>query len=414
METSWVNTSTAITWGLPHDKSFLRTAAERALTFWYIAIPYDVDGVASTKDIIGDAVPVFLFLMTIEFIYGKVVLGRTLYSFGDTLGSIYSGITQQWFSALLRFLTFPLYAKLYRHRLTSELGAISTCALWFATAIAVEFTYYWMHRWSHEYQLLWSSHRVHHSGERYNLATALRQGAYQPLASFLISTAPLALLGFPPRMYALHAAMNTVSQFWFHTECIRRVPCGLELILNTPAHHRRHHLYPGNCNYGGFLIVFDRLFGTFEGEPEQSGPTQGYDPNYGVAEQMDTFNGVEMNLRGLWRLRRIARHSKAGLFARRWDSRAGSGNFTGTHVPPLRRPLFEGYSGDVRRGGGSRVALLWRQTAALALGVFSLGLQLVCKQRSLGETALCAAVGLGCIYVGGMCLDGPKKAKHDE
>ena len=137
-------------------------------------------------------VPLFIMLIAAECLYGRLVMKQNLYTVGDTLGSLYSGIAQQWFSALVRLVAMPVYTKVYsEYRLTQEISGSATALLWFATAVAVEFTYYWFHRLSHEYQLLWQAHRVHHSGERYSLATALRQGGYQPLASFLLSAVPL-------------------------------------------------------------------------------------------------------------------------------------------------------------------------------------------------------------------------------
>ena len=406
-----VNSTVAQQWGSSTPgKSVFQVLAERVCTFWYVALPFDVE-TAAAKDVIGDAIPIFILLIAAEFLYGVFVLRRNLYRFNDLMGSLCSGITQQWVGSLVKFLTVPLYVRLYTDfRLTDGLGLGSIVMLWTATALGVEFAYYWFHRFSHEYQLLWQTHRVHHCGETYNLATALRQGAYQPLTSFFVSTVPMALLGVPPRMYTIHASMNTVSQFWFHTEAIHRLPFGLEWVLNTPAHHRRHHLYPGNCNYGGFLIIFDRMFGTFEQEPE----CDTYDPNYGTAEQMDTFNGVEMNLRGLRKLWHLARHSKAGLFARRWDSHSGSGNYRGVEPPPLRRPVYEGYAATLKPApDGSRVEGVCRNVAAFLLTLASLGLQLAAKDKSGGEAVLSALVGCGLIYLSGMCLDGPQPRKVD-
>ena len=326
-----VNSSTARDWGVVNDKSVLRVLLERLSTFWYVAIPYDAEAQQASKDIIGLAIPIFVLLIALEWLYGKLIMQRDLYTINDTLGSFFSGITQQWLSAVFKMISLPLYLTLYNdYRLTRDLCGGGTVALWSFTACAVEFKYYWFHRWSHEFQLLWASHSVHHSGEQYNLATALRQGAMQTLASFLLTSLPLALLGVPPKTYALHSAMNTVSQFvsaarrraqpvihsltslegpmpmgirmhmakgghphmdfllwalarpqpphsssmavatpadpplpsrhllthrcrrrltqWFHTEAIHKLPSCLEFVLNTPSHHRRHHLYPGNCN----------------------------------------------------------------------------------------------------------------------------------------------------------------------
>lgn len=143
-----------------------------------------------------------------------------------------------------------------------------------------------MHRTAHEYHTLWMGHSVHHSGEYYNLATALRQGVIQSLYSKLFHL-PLALLGFPCGAWVAHNQLNTLYQFWIHTEQVGKLGI-LEMILNTPSHHRMHHRPPGNCNYAGFLIIWDRLFGTFREEFEMK-------DYYGLAQQLQSNNPLFAN-----------------------------------------------------------------------------------------------------------------------
>mmetsp|Transcript_34937 Transcript_34937/g.93463 ORF Transcript_34937/g.93463 Transcript_34937/m.93463 type:complete len:98 (-) Transcript_34937:934-1227(-) len=87
----------------------------------------------------------------------------------------------------------------------------------------------------HEWHVMWIGHSVHHSGEDYNMATGLRQGVVQPMMGYM---------------------------YWIHTDLVNRLPLGLEYIFNTPMAHRMHHRPPGNCNYAGMLIIWDRMFGT--------------------------------------------------------------------------------------------------------------------------------------------------------
>jgi hypothetical protein len=126
---------------------------------------------------------------------------------------------------------------------------------------------------------------VHHSGEDYNLATALRQGAAQMLTSWPFYL----LLGllFHPALFVMHRGLNTLGQFWIHTTLIGHVGL-LEYVLNTPSHHRMHHRPPGNCNYAGVLIIWDRMFGTFVGEKKQK-------DYYGLAKQYKTFDPLWAN-----------------------------------------------------------------------------------------------------------------------
>ena len=143
--------------------------------------------------------------------------------------------------------------------------------------------YYWNHRLAHEVRWLWAVHVVHHSSERYNLSTALRQ----PVAEGVTMAVPyglLALLGLPPRAIEDARALNLIYQFWIHTEAIRSIGW-LERVLNTPSHHRAHHGSQRqylDINHGSILIVWDKLFGTFEPEVERV--------RYGLTTNIDTFN----------------------------------------------------------------------------------------------------------------------------
>ena len=148
-----------------------------------------------------------------------------------------------------------------------------------------DFIYYWNHRLSHESRWLWAVHVVHHSSERYNLSTALRQ----PVAEGFTMTVPyglLALAGIPPRYIEDARALNLIYQFWIHTEVVRSIGW-LEKVLNTPSHHRAHHGSQRqylDINHGSILIVWDKLFGTFEPEDERV--------RYGLTRNADTFNPV--------------------------------------------------------------------------------------------------------------------------
>ena len=139
--------------------------------------------------------------------------------------------------------------------------------VWPLLFFADDLAYYWFHRVSHESRLFWASHVVHHSSQHYNLSTALRQ-TWVPMTYFPFWL-PLPLLGFPVWMVLLAQAWSLIYQFWIHTERIHRLPKWVEGIWNTPSHHRVHHGSNHQYldkNYGGILIVWDRLFGTFAPE----------------------------------------------------------------------------------------------------------------------------------------------------
>jgi sterol desaturase/sphingolipid hydroxylase (fatty acid hydroxylase superfamily) len=143
--------------------------------------------------------------------------------------------------------------------------------------IGIEFTYYWYHRASHRIRWFWASHVVHHSSEHFNFSAAYRLGWTGGLSGSAIFFMPLAWLGFEPVAIAIALALNLVYQFWIHTELIPKLGI-LEWIFNTPSHHRVHHAANSayiDRNYGGVLIIFDRLFGTFTEEEALLPPVYG-------------------------------------------------------------------------------------------------------------------------------------------
>lgn len=152
-----------------------------------------------------------------------------------------------------------------------------------------DFIYYWNHRLSHESRWLWAMHVVHHSSEHYNLSTALRQ-AWTDVAGTFVPYGALALLGVRPNLILKARGINLLYQFWIHTELIDRLG-PLEAVFNTPSHHRAHHGSNRQYldrNYGSILIVWDRIFGTFEVEDE---PVV-----YGLTENIETFNPIRVAL----------------------------------------------------------------------------------------------------------------------
>jgi sterol desaturase/sphingolipid hydroxylase (fatty acid hydroxylase superfamily) len=160
-------------------------------------------------------------------------------------------------------LVGPVFALAWTHRLsTIPLGRWWSFAL---LLIGQEFCYYWLHRTAHHVRWFWASHAVHHSSNDYTLAAAYRLGWTSKLSGEAIFNTPLIWLGFRPDAVAATLLFNLLYQFWLHTELVPRLGW-LEWVLNTPAHHRVHHAANDvyrDKNFGGTLIVCDRLFGTF-------------------------------------------------------------------------------------------------------------------------------------------------------
>ncbi len=154
---------------------------------------------------------------------------------------------------------------------------------WTAAVAGWDFIYYWNHRFMHEVRALWAIHVVHHSSERYNLSTALRQPVADVFGVFL-PYGLLARVGVRPRLIAQARGINLIYQYWIHTDAIRRLGAA-EQVLNTPSHHRVHHGVNSRYidrNHGSILIVWDRLFGTFERESETV--------VYGLTKNINTYN----------------------------------------------------------------------------------------------------------------------------
>ncbi|MBW2418686.1 MAG: sterol desaturase family protein [Deltaproteobacteria bacterium] len=229
------------------------------------------------------AVPAFLLLICIE--YGlsrsRAILG---YEGRDTAASLAMGIANVSIAALTKAATFGIYVFLHQFAL------FDIRQQWWALPAAIladDFAYYWFHRMHHEVRLLWAAHVNHHSSRRYNLSTALRQSWTTPFTG-PVFWMPLALIGFDPLLIFTAQAISLVYQFWIHTELIDRMG-PLEWAFNTPSHHRVHHgrnVEYLDRNHGGILILWDRLFGTFEAERASV--------DYGLTKNIHTYNPLKI------------------------------------------------------------------------------------------------------------------------
>jgi sterol desaturase/sphingolipid hydroxylase (fatty acid hydroxylase superfamily) len=166
---------------------------------------------------------------------------------------------------------------------------------WAAGFLGVEFAYYWFHRASHRVRWLWATHSVHHSAEELTLLASFRLGWTNLISGGWLVYLPLVLVGFPPELVAGLQALNLRYQFFLHTEAVGRLG-PFEWVFNTPAHHRLHHASNDRYldrNYGGVLIVFDRLFGTLAVEDPREAP------RYGLAHRAVSANPLQVAL-GEW------------------------------------------------------------------------------------------------------------------
>ncbi len=233
------------------------------------------------------AIPVFLLLIGIELIAVRIA-GRSDYRLADSVNDLSCGVLQQLLEVFLKTALFAGYAFVFG-RLRVATVSSSSAAGWAACFVGVDFFYYWFHRMSHEVNAIWATHVVHHQSEDFNLAVALRQGAFQGSMSWVFYL-PLAWMGFPPAMFLTIVSISTLYQFWIHTQLIGRLG-PLEWVLNTPSHHRVHHGRNPRYidrNHGGTLILWDRFFGTFQAEEET--------PVYGITKPLASWNPVWANV----------------------------------------------------------------------------------------------------------------------
>ena len=232
------------------------------------------------------SIPIYFLLIAIELLIQQFSK-KKLYRLNDAVTNISCGITQQLTGTFLIIFAIGIYQFIFEHLAIFNIPSNAfTLILLF---ILVDFAYYWAHRMSHEINLLWGSHVVHHQSEDYNFSVALRQSSLQVIwTSFFYL--PLALFGFNTLDFALIAALTTVYQFWIHTETIKKLG-PLEYIFNTPSHHRVHHGRDPKYidkNHAGVLITWDKLFGTFQKEEEK--------PCYGITRPVKSWNPVWANL----------------------------------------------------------------------------------------------------------------------
>ncbi|MFF3766589.1 sterol desaturase family protein [Streptomyces sp. NPDC001922] len=260
-------------------------------------------------DVVLWSIPAFVLLTVVEMAGHRLHPDEDSagYEARDTATSLTMGLGSLAFDLLWKVPAVA--AQIAVHQLTP----LRVPVVWWTIPLlllAQDFCYYWAHRGHHVVRVLWACHVVHHSSRKYNLSTALRQ----PWTSLTVWPfyLPMVACGVHPAAVAFCSSVSLVYQFWIHTERIGRLPRPVESVLNTPSHHRVHHASQGGYldrNFGGILIVWDRLFGSFTPETER--------PVYGLTKNIATYNVL-----------RVATHEYVAIArdlraARSWSERAG-------------------------------------------------------------------------------------------
>ncbi|GAA1916709.1 sterol desaturase family protein [Streptomyces sodiiphilus] len=260
-------------------------------------------------DVVLWSIPAFLLLTVVEVVsYRLRPDDRSAgYEPKDAATSITMGLGSLFFDLLWKIPVVVIYAAVY------EFSPLEIPVLWWTLLlmlVAQDFFYYWSHRGHHVIRILWACHVVHHSSQKFNLTTALRQ-PWTSWSSWIFYV-PLVAAGVHPAALAFLHSVNLVYQFGIHTERVGKLSRPVEFLFNTPSHHRVHHASQGSYldrNFGGILIVWDRLFKTFTPE---TAPCV-----YGLTKNIDTYNPL-----------RVATHEYVSLArdlagARNWRERAG-------------------------------------------------------------------------------------------
>ena len=165
-----------------------------------------------------------------------------------------------------------------------------------ACVMLADLAYYWEHRMTHRVGIGWATHTVHHSSPYFNISVAYRFGPLDGVVPFFFHL-PLAVMGFNPVLIFLCESLVQLYQTLLHTEVVRKLPRPIEALFNTPSHHRVHHgsnQQYHDRNYGGILIVWDRMFGTFAEEREKV--------VYGITNPIESVNPVIVWFHGFQRL----------------------------------------------------------------------------------------------------------------
>lgn len=252
------------------------------------------------------AIPVFIIVITIEVIINSVQ-HLHLYQAKDSAASIAMGIGSAVVNLAMKALAFG--AMMFLH----QFAIFNIGWQWWAWLILFfleDLSFYWHHRLSHEIRVLWAAHVNHHSSEKLNYSTALRQSWFELIYKYIFWMW-LPIIGFDPIMIMILMSVSLIYQFFQHTQLVHKLG-PLEWIFNTPSAHRVHHASNARYldrNHAGILIIWDRIFGTYQEEQDDEKPV------YGITQNIHTFNPFK-----------IATHEYAAIIkdlktARNWKER---------------------------------------------------------------------------------------------
>jgi alkylglycerol monooxygenase len=258
----------------------------------------------SPSQVIVLATPVFFLLIAIEFAWGWA-RKRNTYRLNDAINSISLGMLSQISAVFTRLFRVGIYTAIYGSvALVHNEAFWNTWYGWLLALVFYDFCYYWLHRAGHETALFWAAHVVHHQSQDYNLSTALRQTSSGALLGWIFYV-PMAMAGVPPLVFGIVALIDLLYQFWVHTEHVGKLGW-FDRWFCSPSNHRVHHAVNDSYidrNYGGILIVWDRLFGSFKDEDEKC--------VYGTRSPLNSWDPLWSNAEVYWSLLKDSWHARS-------------------------------------------------------------------------------------------------------
>ncbi|MCJ0761822.1 lysoplasmalogenase family protein [Variovorax terrae] len=270
--------------------------------------------------IIVFATPVFFLLIALEYAWGRAT-GRNPYRLNDAVNSISLGALSQLSGVFLKVFSIGIYTAIYSSvALFPDAAFWNTWYGWLTALVFYDFCYYWLHRLGHESAVLWAAHVVHHQSQDYNLSTALRQTSSGALLGWIFYV-PMAVAGVPPLVFGIVALIDLLYQYWIHTELVPRLGW-FDRVFASPSNHRVHHAVNDaylDRNYGGILILWDRLFGSFKEEDEKC--------VYGTRSPLNSWDPLWANAEVYW-----------GLFKDSWHAQSWADKLRVWIKPPGWRP----------------------------------------------------------------------------
>jgi sterol desaturase/sphingolipid hydroxylase (fatty acid hydroxylase superfamily) len=335
------------------------------------------------------ATPVFLLLIAVEFGVG-LARGRNTYRLNDTLASIGLGVMSQVTGVFGQLLRIGLYTLVFEHVAITRLP-VDAWWVWVFALLFYDFCYYWLHRAGHRVAVLWAAHAVHHQSEDYNLGTALRQTSSGFLLGWVFYL-PMAVAGVPPLVFGVVALIDLLYQYWVHTQQIGKLGW-FDRWFCSPSNHRVHHAVNDRYldkNYGGILIVWDRLFGTFQEE-------DGHEPIvYGTRAPLRSFNPLWANLqvyadlwRDSWQAGRWADKLRVWLKPPGWRPPDVAAR---RPRPAFNAQQLQRYDPPMGRGAAALATLLFAAVLGATSAFLWLAHTLTLQQQVLGAAAILAAL----------------------